>query len=36
MEPIDDLKETYENGIKKYEQREDSVPDDESDSDQSD
>ena len=34
MEPIDDLKETYENGIKKYEQREDSVPDDESDSDQ--
>ena len=36
MEPIDDLKETYENGIKKYEQREDSVSDDESDSDQSD
>ena len=36
MEPIDDLKETYENGIKKYGQRKDSASDDESDSDQSD
>lgn len=33
MEPIDDLKETYENGIKNYEKRQDSVSDDESDSD---
>ena len=36
MEPIDDLKETYENGIKSYEERQDSMSDDESDSDQSD
>ena len=36
MEPIDDLKETYENGIKDYEERQDSMSDDESDSDQSD
>ena len=36
MEPIDDLKETYENGIKKYEKREDSVSDEQSGSDQSD
>ena len=36
MEPIDDLKETYENGIKKYEKREDSVSDEQSSSDQSD
>ena len=36
MEPIDDLKETYENGINEYKEREGIVSDDESDSDQSD
>ena len=36
MEPIDDLKETYENGINEYKEREGLVSDDESDSDQSD
>jgi len=36
MEPIDDLRETYENGIKGYEERESVSSDDESDSDQSD
>ena len=35
-EPIDDLKETYEQGIAGYEQREDSGSDNESSSDQSD
>ena len=35
-EPIDDLKETYEQGIAGYEQREDSDSDDESNTDQSD
>ena len=36
MEPIDDLKETYENGINEYKEREGLMSDDESDSDQSD
>ncbi len=36
MEPIDDLRETYENGIKGYEERKGVSSDDESDSDQSD
>ena len=36
MEPIDDLRETYENGIKGYEERKSVSSDDESDSDQSD
>ena len=36
MEPIDDLKETYERGIAGYEKRESSVSDEQSDSDQSD
>ncbi len=31
MEPIDDLRETYEKGIAGYEQREDSSPDEQSD-----
>ena len=36
MEPIDDLKESYERGIANYEQRESSVTDERTDTDQSD
>ena len=36
MEPIDDLRETYENGINEYKERESAMPDKQSDSDQSD